>query len=619
MSEIWYGGVQETIDLMKTSNGHKLEAIHNPCRSHRALFTMESLFGRDFASPEDARAAIDAAAQSAGYSFTKHRSRPNSVEFRCSKGRNFKSQQNPDLPESRRRQTSSQMTGCPCKIVVSRQHALARWVIRRTRNEDSNGHNHPAFPSAAHCRYRNMAIERRKESILELYHAGVKPMQILKELQLDAGCHAEGLTRVGFRRATERQRLLAATKDGRVGKTLELLTPKEAFGDGMTFPGPLVLPDDDLAEDPEWPSQDFREWRDEEERNPVTSERKTIYIVPSPSISLGVSKMQAWSACSSQSSTSKDHMQAAEPPKLQDLIDYLSAFFHGMPVKLSKTPFQWQKWNKYDGAIVKSPDTQRRIGLRTPGDRLFGIRCRASPDGVSPMQVNLDDVLDALAENIPADAHSVMMLLDLDMYEGDGDIFTAGRAYGGSRIAAVSLFRDQPLCTPPDDGHAWPASHCADYIDKLCQEAASQPPVKKKAKLQPTSRRARTGTSGPLDRAIKAVQTTAAEASSSGISRPARPDAAAAAAANETAQWLGRTAVTMAHELCHCLGLDHCAYFACAMQGCGSVGEAQRQPPYLCPVCLEKLCRAIGEGVVDGWEGDRGVRERFVRESTNLG
>jgi hypothetical protein len=168
---------------------------------------MESLFGRDFASPEDARVAIDAAAQQAGYSFTKHRSRPNSVEFRCSKGRNFKSQQNPDLPESRRRQTSSQMTGCPFKLVVSRQHPLAPWVIRRTRNDESNEHNHPAFPSAAHCRYRNMAIEKRKEKIVSLFDAGVKPMQILKQLQLETECHAEGLTRYDVYNAIRKYRL----------------------------------------------------------------------------------------------------------------------------------------------------------------------------------------------------------------------------------------------------------------------------------------------------------------------------------------------------------------------------------------------------------------------------
>ncbi|KAL6797353.1 hypothetical protein GGI42DRAFT_92568 [Trichoderma sp. SZMC 28013] len=419
--------------------------------------------------------------------------------------------------------------------------------------------------------------------------SGTKQVCKHSHLYLDVSPHA---STVGFRRATERQRIIAATKDGRFRKNLDLLTPKELFEDESTFPGPLILPDDDLAEDPEYPPQDFREWRDEEERNPVTRERKTIYIVPSPSITQEVYKMQTWSVCTSENAATNRDMHAAEPPKLQDILEYLSAFFHGMDVKLFTKPFQWKKWDKYTGTILKTPDTERRIGLMTPSKELFGIRCRASPDGVSPMQVNLDDILDALAENIPSDAHSVMMLLDMDMYEGDGDIFTAGRAYGGSRIAAVSLFRDHPLCAPPDDGHAWPASHCAAYIDQLCHEAST-----KQTKRQPPQSQRR-DSGGPLHVAIEAATVHA--------------DGKMPAEA-PTAQWLGRVVVTMAHELCHCLGLDHCTYFACAMQGCGSVDEAQRQPPYVCPVCLEKLCTAIGEGVVDGWEDER-TRGGFVRE-----
>ncbi|KAL6792777.1 hypothetical protein J3E68DRAFT_437719 [Trichoderma sp. SZMC 28012] len=341
-------------------------------------------------------------------------------------------------------------------------------------------------------------------------------------LYLDGSPHA---STVGFKRATERQRILAATKDGRFRKNLNLLTSKELFEDGMTFPGPLILPDDDLAEDPEYPPQDFREWRDEEERNPVTRERKTIYIVPSPSITQEVYKMQTWSVCAPENAATNRDMQAADPPKLQDILEYLSAFFHGMDVKLFAKPFQWKKWDKYTGAILKTPDTERRIGLMTPSKELFGIRCRASPDGVSSMQVNLDDILDALAENIPSDAHSVMMLLDMDMYEGDGDIFTAGRAYGGSRIAAVSLFRDHPLCAPRDDGHAWPASHCATYIDRLCHEVSN--PSNKQTKRQPPQSQQRDG-GGPLHVAIEAA-TIHAE-------REIPSEA-------PTAQWLGRVGV----------------------------------------------------------------------------
>lgn len=412
-------------------------------------------------------------------------------------------------------------------------------------------------------------------------------------LYLDVSPHA---SKAGFRRATERQRILAATKDGRVRKQPDLLTSKELFEDETVFPGPLTLPGDELAEDPECPPQDFREWRDEEERNPVTQDRKTIYLVASPTIGKDVSKLHAWSVCSSLDSTGKD-AQTVKPPDIHDIKDYISAFFHGMDVKLFKKPFYWQKWDKYDGTVLKNADIERRIGLKTPSRNLFGIRCRASSDGVSPMQVNLNDILDALMENIPPDAHSIMMLLEQDMYESAEDVFCAGRAYGGSRIAAVSLFRDQPSCAPPDDGHAWPSSHCAAYIDSLCLDGSK--PAAKKAKLQPIQHRDDDSSSGPLHMAIEAAAI--------------RPECSIIPPEALAVQWLGRVVVTTAHELCHCLGLDHCVYFACGMQGCGSVEEAQRQPPYVCPVCLEKIAAAIGEGLVEGWE-DRSTRERYVRE-----
>jgi len=48
------------------------------------------------------------------------------------------------------------------------------------------------------------------------------------------------------------------------------------------------------------------------------------------------------------------------------------------------------------------------------------------------------------------------------------------------------------------------------------------------------------------------------------------------------------------HELLHLLGLDHCIYFACLMNGSGSLEEDHRQPHHLCPVCLKKLHLLVG-------------------------
>ena len=52
------------------------------------------------------------------------------------------------------------------------------------------------------------------------------------------------------------------------------------------------------------------------------------------------------------------------------------------------------------------------------------------------------------------------------------------------------------------------------------------------------------------------------------------------------------------HEICHVFGMSHCAYFACAMNESKSILEAERQPLFLCPVCLRKLHKAIDFDIV---------------------
>ncbi len=88
---------------------------------------------------------------------------------------------------------------------------------------------------------------------------------------------------------------------------------------------------------------------------------------------------------------------------------------------------------------------------------------------------------------------------------------------------------------------------------------------------------------------------------------------------SNTKMWLSRICKTASHELGHCLGLDHCVYYACIMQGTASLVEDARQPPYFCPVCLAKVLRATGTDEVDrytemlklcdGWSEDSALWE----------
>ncbi|CEJ93629.1 hypothetical protein VHEMI09207 [[Torrubiella] hemipterigena] len=402
-------------------------------------------------------------------------------------------------------------------------------------------------------------------------------------LHLDVSANTK---QCGFKRPSKQQRIAAARLHD-TPTAESLLTPIHLFDDLNTFPAPLVLPDDDLDIDPDWPPQSVKEWHDEEERNPVTPKRKTIYLVSPPSISKEMAKMKDWiSPQTTVASTGSQQLKVA------DLQKYISAFYHGMTVKILNKPFSWRQWHEDDAKKSKSYDGRllrlnqhALIGLQTPQNTMVGIQCRLSPDEVA-MQVNLDNVLDALAENVPSDAYAIMMLLDIDMYEGDDDVFTGGRAYGASRIAVVSSFRDNPMHSYSSQSllHRWPVSHSQRYVPSLCRGIAAG-----KTPPQPSS--------GAMKGALDAV-----------VALPPKEPTAKGA----YIEWLGRVAQTMAHELGHCFGLDHCVYYACAMQGCASSAEALRQPPYLCPVCLEKVATAIGGVLVKGWENHQ-VRQRYIQ------
>ena len=48
--------------------------------------------------------------------------------------------------------------------------------------------------------------------------------------------------------------------------------------------------------------------------------------------------------------------------------------------------------------------------------------------------------------------------------------------------------------------------------------------------------------------------------------------------------------------------MAHCAYYACAMNESKSVQQAERQPLFMCPVCLRKLQKAVGFDIVERYE-----------------
>jgi archaemetzincin len=55
-----------------------------------------------------------------------------------------------------------------------------------------------------------------------------------------------------------------------------------------------------------------------------------------------------------------------------------------------------------------------------------------------------------------------------------------------------------------------------------------------------------------------------------------------------------RTCKVLAHETCHMLGMRHCVFFNCLMNGSNHLAESDRRPLHLCPVDLRKLHWSLG-------------------------
>lgn len=376
-----------------------------------------------------------------------------------------------------------------------------------------------------------------------------------------SGSVSQHASAAGYRQPSLRQRKLAT---GQTSPQRNSLPSVDL--DHLHFPAPLVLPDDDLALDPDHPPQSFQEWLDDGDRNKITPSRKTVYVVAPPRIGDGLAFLRDWA----HPKKGRAYPNAL-PAQPTDILDYVAAFYRGLPVKLLTSNIQFLPW---DSDKASSKTAPKYVGLAV-SDECIRIRTRACPDKVYAHQLNLDDLLDAAISMLPEDAYALCMLVDHDLYEDDDDVFVCGRAYGGSRVAVVSSARYHPgldKVHSVERDHAWPASHCQEYINGCCNAA----PVAKRQRTTPS----RTPT--PSER----LKVSVAAAS-------AVPDIDSSLDLL-SALWLSRMCRTVSHELGHCFGIDHCVYYACSMQGSASLAEDARQPPYLCPVDLAKVLYATG-------------------------
>ncbi|TVY86073.1 hypothetical protein LAWI1_G006399, partial [Lachnellula willkommii] len=269
----------------------------------------------------------------------------------------------------------------------------------------------------------------------------------------------------GYKRQTLQQRTAAAST--------QIIKPNSSSAEEAkpsTFPAPLVLPEDELSWDPSDPAQSLRSWSRGKHRNKITPERRTIYLAAPPSFSPEVSFAQKWSQPKAARARSRAGEEVKVKVEVQDVLQYLQAFYHGLPVKLLPSP------NPIFTNDVGNPKRQTLwLNTHTPAG-CVGIRSRPTPKGEFSHQLNLNDLLDAAIEILPTDAYAVLMLVEHDIYEDEEDDFACGRAYGGSRIAVISTARYNPLLDVKqgiEREHGWPASHCETYI-KWCVDGLEE-------------------------------------------------------------------------------------------------------------------------------------------------
>ncbi|KAK0366687.1 hypothetical protein LTR59_007086 [Friedmanniomyces endolithicus] len=421
-------------------------------------------------------------------------------------------------------------------------------------------------------------------------------------LHLDVSPCAGGF---GYERPSV-QRLLGATRlSGRPPSLAKARTADSAAVDippDSTFPAPLVVPGDELAFDPGYPPQSLRSWKQLKERNVVTNRRRTIYVLPPPKAIATVDHVDKWAS-------PQGIARPIEFPAVEDVVDYLQAFYHGLPVKvLHKPKLHFAKW--HDGArkkVTPKPDGARQchdLALQTGSE---AIRIRVRKYDTFPAQLNLNDLLDAAISILPEDAYALLMIVNQDLYEDEEDDFCCGRAYGGSRVAVVSTARYNPGLDEGidlDRHHAWPASHCKRYIQECCDQPTKRAPKAKRQKV--------------TARQVKATQADDTATSSAVAAHTAHPISTVNTSHSRDqlrVLWLGRVCKTAMHELGHCFGIDHCTYYACIMQGTAGLSEDARQPPYVCPVDTAKLLTATGADEVDWLRALLGFCERFGEDA----
>lgn len=177
------------------------------------------------------------------------------------------------------------------------------------------------------------------------------------------------------------------------------------------------------------------------------------------------------------------------------------------------------------------------------------MRHHGDPNKTGLKQMQAQSIFKLLQIIKPKDAHCLIGFTEMDLYADETDLFVAGLCSGWSRVGVFSCFRYHPNLK---------------YSEEFWYDA----------KLKPN----KSSASNEADNLV-----------------------------------VTRSCKLLVHETCHLLGMGHCVFMDCCMNGSGHLEEDFRQAMFLCPIDLKKLAFLLD---FDPIERYKKMREFFAKHNS---